>query len=422
MRFRKIFIFLVLFLISSTIRAQEFNLTLDEIVLLALRDNPEILLKNKELEKAKQKIIEAKRELLPDLTLNFNLNKTRGLYQKDITQNSTNLNLRQIIFSGGRIINTIRLTQKGFEITEAILDKTKQEVVFNTIKVFYGLILAKDLVRLNKRVLENTKEHFKVLKKRYKNGEVSELEIKKIEEALERAKQVYKASLNQLDSYENFLKNLLHLDLEIKIKPKGEINYEPKELIFDKAYILALSRRPEIRQYEAQIEQLKASKEVIKAQNRPNIYAVWDYYMRSHSSGIGGISKNQNDYNVIGLAVSWPIFDGFQSKARLEEILTEIKEAQIAKDKVIRDIALELKNAYLELKNALNRIETVEKDFLFYRENLRSIKEKYSQGIVSHLELLDAQLQYKIANFNKKQAIYEYNIAKLNFEKAQGGL
>jgi outer membrane protein TolC len=119
--------------------------------------------------------------------------------------------------------------------------------------------------------------------------------------------------------------------------------------------------------------------------------------------------------------LTWPIFDGWATRAKVEQAIIGLKETQLAKEKVVKDIALELKNAYLGLKNAIARIRTVDSELGVYSDNLSGVAEKYRQGIASLLDNEDAALKYEISSFNKKQAIYDYIIAQSSFDKATGG-
>jgi len=419
---RFILLLIIMLLILPLARGQDISLTLPEAIYIALRENPQVLLKENELEKAKKKIAEAKSALLPSLNLSFSISETQGYYSKDTQQQNASLGLKQTLYSGGKIINTIRLNEDNFEITQAILDKTKIELIFNTAKAFYSLLLAEELAQLNNEILKNTTSHLEAINVRYQNGQASSLEVENIKKNQKKAEENYENSLNQIQELKSLIKNLLHLNEEVNISASGEFTYAPEEIAFDEAFVTALGKRPEIKQYEAEISRAKKSAEIVRAGNRPTVYASWDYYSRSHSTSIIGPSKNPNDYNVVGLSLSWPIFDGWQTKLRLDEAMLDIKQAQIAKDMVKRDIGLELKNAYLALKDALSKIKTAEAETSFYANNYQTVKEKYSQGIASNLDLSDAQIQNQTAFFNRNKAIYEYIVAKLAFEKATGGL
>jgi len=401
-------------------RAEEISLTLDEAVSIALRDNRDILLKGEDLNKAKLKIAEAQAGLLPTLTFTGGWTRTQGYYGKDLGQTTTQATLKQYLYKGGSIVNTIKYNKDNLRVTQAILDKTRLEIVLNVKKAFFTLLLANDFANLNREILVNTREHLEATRLRYEQGQVSESDILKIKQSQAVVEEAYAASLNQVESARAILNNLLYLDGAVQIKPKGEFIYEPREIAYDASFLTAMRTRPEIRQYEAQEEANKKAIEITKAGTRPSISAAWDYYSRSHLAATS--TKNWNDYNVIGLTFSWPIFDGWATKAKVEQAIVDLKEARLLKEKTVKDIALELKNAYLDLKDSLAEIKYTQEQLNLYRDTLLVNQEKYKAGQASSLDLNDAVLGTLVSLFNQKEAIYDYVLAKARFDKATGGL
>ena len=99
----------------------------------------------------------------------------------------------------------------------------------------------------------------------------------------------------------------------------------------------------------------------------------------------------------------------------------DLKATQLTQGKTVEDITLELKNAYLDLKNAISKIKSQEAQVNLYKDTFSAIEEKYKAGLASSLDLGDASLGYKVSLFNRSQATYDYTIAKAKFEKATGG-
>ncbi|MDP2940017.1 MAG: TolC family protein [Candidatus Omnitrophota bacterium] len=417
-----LFLIIFIFLFIPDLSAEEIFLNLDEAIAIALRSNPGVLLKAKELKKAKLKIAEAKADLFPSLNFTGSWLDTRGYYSKDVASVKTQSTLKQYLYKGGKVVNTIEQNEYKFVVAQALLDKTKIETILEVKKAFYTLLLAEEFMNLNKSIQENTQDHLDFIKQRYKNGQASQSDVLTIEANLSNVKQAYQSSLNQIESSQILLANLLYLDKDVWIKPIAQFTFEPREIAIDQAFLKAMENRPEIKQYQAQEKVDKRAVEIAKADTRPSIYASWDYYSSSTTSLTFSPSKGWQDYNVLGLTFSWPIFDGFATKAKVERAIVELKQTQIMRDKTIRDIASELKNAYLSLKNAISKIEKTESDLVVYKENLITIDQKYNQGITSSLDLNDASLKLAVALFNQKESIYDYIIAKSSFDKATGGI
>jgi outer membrane protein TolC len=420
-------IFLIIFILMfpCVVKAEEITLSLDEAITIAIRDNRDILLKTEDVKKAKAKIAEAESSLFPSLTLTGGLSDTRSLYGKDVDAYSSHVGAKQILYKGGQVINTIKINEYNYTATQAMLDKAKLDIIFAVKQAFYTLLLSYKFVAINKQILDNTNEHLAVLEARFANGESSESDLIKIRSSLANVSQAYETSRNQIQAAGALLNNLLSFDKEVGVLPQGEFTYEPREIAYDQAFLQAMQSRPEIKQLQAQQKMAEKSLDVAKADNRPQVYASWDYYSGSRS-GAGSAaaatpSKNWNDYNVVGITVSWPIFDGWLTKAKVDQAIIDVKEAELLKQKTTRDIALELKTAYLDLRDAIEKIKSQVEQTVVYKDNLSVFQEKYNAGIVSELDVHDVQVSYDIALFNQIQANYDYVLAKAKFDKATGG-
>jgi outer membrane protein TolC len=415
-----VFLIVVNFLCCSEVWAQQIHLTIDEAIALALRDNRDILLKSEDVKKAKLKIAESRADIFPSINFTASLTDTRGYYTKDIDSTSTQSTIKQYLYKGGKTTNTIEQDRYKLAVKEALLDKSRLEIALNVKKAFYALLLSMDFRDLNKSILENTMQHLDYAKARYRSGEASMSDVLKIESSLGNIRQVYEVSFNQAESGAVLLKNLLYLDEKVDIVPDSKFVYEPRDIEYDKALLAAVGARPEIKQYGAQESADRKAIEIAKADNRPSVYASWDYYSRSHASAT--TTRGWNDYNVIGLTFSWPIFDGWATKAKVEQAIVDLRETQLLKEKTVRDISQELKDSYLSLKNAISKVEAVESELVLYSDNLSTAKQRYEEGIVSLLDMSDAALKYGVSEFNKKQAIYDCIISRSNLDKATGGM
>jgi len=418
---RLIFAILFFSLITVTGNAKEITLTFSEVVAIGLRDNRDILLKTEDIQKAKLIIAEAQAGIFPTLTYTGDWFYTAGLYTKDLSQHTSQISLKQYLYRGGRVINSIKYSDYKLKVAQSLLDKTKLEIIFDFSRAYYTLLLSNSFVRLNKTILDNSRQHLDYINSLYKNGQASETDILQAQASLSSVSQAYEASKTQAEAAGALLNNLLFLDKDVLVVPITEFKFMPRDIAFDQGFLRAMQTRPEIRQFEAQLKADKSAIEVARADGRPEIYVSWDYYGRSHGVTTTVNTRNWNDYNVAGVTLSWPIFDGWKTKALVEQAIVDLKQTQLGKTKLFGDIALEVKNAYLSLKNAIEQIKTSQVDILLYKNNLSTAKDRYSQGLVSLLDNNDAQLKYAVSVFNQQQAVYNYTIAKFNFDKATGG-
>jgi outer membrane protein len=403
-------------------QAQEVSLSLDEALALGMRQNQSVKLSLDEVLRARAALGEASSERLPSVNAAGSLTHTMGLYDKDVRSIKTDIGVSQVLFAGGRIINTISFAEQGVVIAQAVLEGAKLEAALQIRKAFFACLLAEKLEAVNKHILSNAQAHFAAVKARYDAGQASRSDLLRVEQSLASVQQAYEASRNQRIQAQAFLQTVLALQPGVLIVPKGELSYQPQEVAFDEALLAAMRSRPEIRRYEALEKQAKASVGIAKSGSRPTVSAAWDYYSSSTPALATSSARAWNDHQIAGITVSWPVFDGWAAKRRVEQALSEVSQAQTLREKAALDIALDVKTAYLGLRDAVEAIKASEAEVALYRDAQQVSSRRFQAGEMSVLEADDAQLRFEIAVFNGDQALYEYSVAKAAFEKATGGL
>ena len=265
---KKLFLLLsIIFILHNPLLAKEVvMLTLDEAQGLALRDNREILLKAEDVKKAKLKIAQSRADLFPSVSLNGGWTDTRGYYAKDTVQASAGANAKLYLYRGGKTTNIIKYNNFNLEVSKALLDKAKLETLLRVQRAFYTLLLAKEYSELNKNILAKTQAYLEMVNARYAAGEASESDVLRIKESHCGIEAAFQVSLNQIESGQALLRNLLFLAEDVVIKPQGELACEEKEVAYDEAFLAAMKNRPEIRQYLAEVQAAKTNVEIARAE------------------------------------------------------------------------------------------------------------------------------------------------------------
>lgn len=94
--------------------------------------------------------------------------------------------------------------------------------------------------------------------------------------------------------------------------------------------------------------------------------------------------------------------------------------AKANEDLVRQTIVLDVQQAYLNLKEAENRIPTAEITVTQATENLDIANGRYAAGVGSPIEVTDAQVTYINAKTTYIQALSDYKVTQASLEKAMG--
>jgi outer membrane protein len=170
---------------------------------------------------------------------------------------------------------------------------------------------------------------------------------------------------------------------------------------------LALQQRPELAQYRLERDSAARYAQAQKDARYPTISAIG-------SAGVVPIRDDRlpDKYAAGGLNVSVPIYTGGLLVARQREAELRAKAAEQnlldQENNVIRDVRV----AWLNANNALERWHISEEVLSQARLALDLAQTRYNTGLSSIVELSQAQLNVTAAEIERASAQYEYQIER----------
>ena len=180
----------------------------------------------------------------------------------------------------------------------------------------------------------------------------------------------------------------------------------------DQAIETALERRPEIQQVKIQERIGEKHVKVAKAENKPKFSAFGDYIFNDSER------QSLDTSWSVGLAMQVPIFDGFATRARVNQARVSLDQIRANKDQLLDSIKLEVKSAVFDLEAAQKLIEVQEGIVEEAAEGLRIANVQHEAGLITGIELTDVELSHTQAQVNRLQAIHDYIIAIARLERA----
>lgn len=402
------------------------NLNLDQCLQTAYQNNKNLLQLEEKINSARYKIDEARSGFFPQLSLSGSYTRLGKIPTYDVggmkfamgTENNYNssLSYQQSLFTWGKIRAGYDISKYNLSLTKEEYRKTKQEIKFNVINLFYNILLAKELIKVREESIARIEDHLKAVTDRYDKGYASEFDVLRVKVQLANAKPSLTQAKNLYQLTMNNLKNILGVSLEDSVNFEGTLNFEPIEVEKSQAEEFALKNRSELKSIFDQRRIGQEALVIAKATNKPNLLGSASYeYKRPFYS----IDEWKTDWNFTFL-VSVPIFDGFLTRSKVSQARSDLKQLDIT-EKQIRDlIKLEISQAISDLNLARENIASQEENVKQAKESLRIAKVQYQQGLLTNIEEMDTELALTIAETNYLQALSDYLIAKAKYEKAIG--
>jgi outer membrane protein len=431
--------------LSSPAIAQEarkpFVLTLDKAISMALEQNRDILIAEQDRLKADAQVGEAWSGALPQLSVS-------GVYTRNIMKpvlfipantpllNPTNQTAAIDIGSANAYAMNASLTQplysrkigvalqiaSGYrDFTDQMYTATKQMVVREVKKSFYLVLLAKKLVDANRQGLDVVKANYENVQAQYRNGTAAEFDMLRAEVQFANTEPLVISADNNLALAINALKNLLAIPLDQDLILDGEFTFEelPEAAMIDSRKA-ALSTNPMILSLSLQETLLEKNVSIERAGYFPSLDLVGGYSWQAQDNTFQFNNYNWAKMLNVGLSLRFPLFDGLRTSNRVQEAENDLEKIHYTRIKAEEGLKIQIQSAELKMAEASRRIAGQEKYIDQAQKAVRIAQTRFKNGVGTQLELLDAQVAMTRAQTNYAQAIYDYLVAKAEWQYAVG--
>lgn len=430
-----LFSVLALNLSFSAYSQQTVPISQAEIEAKSLDENLQVKMAKSEADLAQTELLGTRAMYLPNVTASYTFTNTNNplmafgskLNQERISAmdfNPDNLNSPKSISNFGTkvevqqpIINMDAVYQKkAGQIKAEVLniknERTKEYIQFELKKSYMMLQLAYKM----KETLENAKEttlaNKKVIDNYFKNGMIQKSEVLYMEVRVSEIESQIQMADSNIKNASDYLYFLLNEDSKDKIlKPTENLEYQ-NQILEEKSVLN--SNRKDLEAYNKSLEaydlMIKSSK--AKFLPRLNAFGSWEMYDNK-------IAQFDANGYLVGLQLSWNVFDGLKSKSEQEKYKSERTKAQTEIEQYTKQSQLELNKATRSVQDADSKVTFTKQALEQSKEAYRIRKNRYDQGLEKSADLLSAETLMSQKELEYQQAIFEHNtaIAYLEFLK-----
>lgn len=428
------------FIISTSFFASAFSqqtvmISRAEIEAKSLDENLQVKMAKSEASLAQTELLGTRAMYLPNVTASYTFTNTNNplmafgskLNQERITMmdfNPDNLNSPKSISNFGTkvevqqpIINMDAVYQKkAGQIKADVLniktERTKEYVQFELKKAYMMLQLAYKM----KETLENAKEttlaNKKVIDNYFKNGMIQKSEVLYMDVRISEIDSQIQLADSNIKNASDYLCFLLNEDSKDKIlKPTEPLEYNGN--LVENDFSLNTSRK-DLEAYNKSLEAYDLMIKSSKAKFLPklNAFGSWEMYDNK-------IAQFDANGYLVGLQLSWNVFDGLKSKSEQEKYKSERSKAQTEIEQYTKQSQLELNKAARSVQDADSKVTFTKQALEQSKEAYRIRKNRYDQGLEKSADLLSAETLMSQKELEYQQAIFEHNtaIAYLEFLK-----
>jgi outer membrane protein len=416
--------FVFLLSIVPSLGAEEY-VNMEESVKRALEVNNAIQAAQFQLQAAEAQRSSVMGEFGPTVTLGYGYTRSgRAATQPTFTESGVravtgsrdlwtlNLNVRQPLFTGFRLLNSFQRATISREVSAEVLRQTRLDLILLIQTNFLELLKAREDVRSAEDSLTRLRSQLKVSQAFFDVGLQPKLDVLQAESDVALAEQVLVSARNAVATRQARLNTLLDWPVDRETEYVGTLEYFPMTITEEEAREAAERNRPSLSIAQMSVDIARTDARIAQSTLYPQLGADFDYFRFGDDPSVsGGDSFPEKDEWRIGASLQWQVFDSFTDVNRYRRELHNVSRLEEELSLERYQISFEVTANFLDVESARERIAAARKGVVAAREGYRMAEARYRAQVGTITEVLDAQSRLTSAEANLTQALADYQQA-----------
>lgn len=317
------------------------------------------------------------------------------------------------------MIESIRLAKRDYEAGLISWDQTLRQTELQIEKLFYGLLLQEESLKIQQDSLENARLRMEQARINYLNGLIPELSYIQAQVSYQNMKPSVMKQEQLLKQQLDMFGFLIGLPTGIKIELEGAIEPPHIELVAQDLVDISMENNPDILLLNKNLEILKLTYSMQNLQTYiPSLSLSWGF-----QPVVSDIQENWIDNYTDGGSFSatlvWNLtnmlpFSANQQKAK--DTKDNIRKMELSLETLKENTALNIRTQIDNLNQAWANIEAASGNITLAQKSYDMNVTSYQNGTRELLDVKDAESQLNQAKLGLINSKYEYLTGLLDLE------
>ena len=325
--------------------------------------------------------------------------------------------LKQTIFSF-KLGRAVRAARYGISMGEEQAKSVTRAVALDTIRAYNDYLLDLEKVKVAEKSVRQRETHVEMARNRRAAGVATELDLLRLQVALENQRAVFERTRGEADLARGVLNAAMVRPIDAPVEPSDSLVRQDFDVPLETIVQEALANRTEVKAAEMAVRVYDEFVGVVRAENRPHLdlLANWGYSVRRPHNFF---SSDYTKWNA-GITLTVPVFDGLRNAGKVAQ--AQARREQAAQDRIALEnqIRLAAKQARDALATAGRVLAAADLNVTQAQKALDMTQANYTLGAASPLDVLDAQAALTLAESLRLEALYAHANARATLRWVMG--
>ena len=332
------------------------------------------------------------------------------------TSNSLSASARLPLYSGGANEANIASAEIGTRTARLTTERAREDLKYEVTAAYWDAVEASKKIEVQRDTVNKYDAHLKNVTALYEAGAQAKIDVLRSSVELSNARQELTRAENAYAVNLAALRNLLNISRTEPLTLTSEVAYQPFETTMENCILYANRSRLDLAEERMKVQQKELAVESARAGKKPTVSLTL-------GTGLSSQFQPRHDTNTdvsASVGVSWNIFDSGVTRAAIEAAEAERDIALLTLKKAEETIDLNLRKAYLNMREAEQRFTATGDAVRQAREDAHIANERYRAGEGILLDIIDAQTALSAAEMNAISARYDYARYRAQVENIMG--
>ena len=330
--------------------------------------------------------------------------------------NTLALSARLPLYSGGANEANIAASELGVRAARLTTERAREDLKYEVTAAYWDAVEAGKKIEVQRDTVNKYDAHLKNVTALYEAGAQAKIDVLRSSVELSNARQELTRAENTYAVSLAALRNLLNISRTEPLTLTSEVAYQPFETSVENCISYANRSRLDLAEERMKVQQKELAVESARAGKKPTVSLTL-------GTGLTSQFRPRHDTNAdvsASVGVSWNIFDSGVTRAAIEAAEAERDIALLTLKKTEETIDLNLRKAYLNMREAEQRFTSTGDAVRQAREDYHIANERYRAGEGILLDIIDAQTALSAAETNAISARYDYARCRAQVENIMG--
>lgn len=426
-----ILLFAVVYVFSKTSLSQDtkMRMTLAEAKSYAMEHNRMMKNADLEIEKSQAAIREAISGGLPQVNatadysnflgakMSFRFSDAMPTQEIEFKpQSNFNLNVTQLIFNGQYWVG-LQTSKLAKTLTEMSREKSELDILSQVTEAYHLVLVSEELLKKMNSNGENLSDLYEKNKAVESVGIIESTDLEQLSVQVNTIKNAIKSSERQLE----LAKNMLRLQIGVEVNTPIKLSTTLEELINSNELQSILDTVFNVEEninMQLMTQQESMTETMVKLKKSAILPTLSAFYKYSYK--ILKPDFDMSPAHVVGLQLNIPIFSGLKRSAQISQAKIDLEKVQNSKNLLSDQLNTQAKQLKFNYKNALETYANQKESVKIARRVYANLKNKYEQGMLSGLDLINADNNYVKAETDLISATLTLLSAKLQLKQLYG--